>query len=357
MTTSPTTQPSVRPSPVQLLRWGLAAAASGATAGLIISWIPELWRLTTVSGGTEALTAGALVAVAVIGALAAVHLAVVWTLAVLISLAGTRSTAGRIGLRVLRILAPTLARRLSVGVLSASTAFLGTGDPGASDRTDAPIHVPGATVSAPALIDSGAHVTQRGSAQGITRTASSMLTTGRPTDSAPGDRTAQEAASAPEPAAARSGNEPGARPVLAPQSTRAAAARLSPALPAEQSEGEDGSARTTRPPLAWGNDSKAPERTTSGTDAEQQPTAPRDTVRTDPAADEPARTVTVRPGDTLWSITDDLLGEDPDSDARIARHWPLLHEANRPLIGPDPDHIEPGQELTVPHPLSPKEQS
>lgn len=357
MTTSPTTQSSVRPSSVQLLRWGLAAAASGATAGLIISWIPELWRLTTVSGGTETLTAGALVAVAVIGALAAVHLAVVWTLAVLISLAGTRSTAGRIGLRVLRILAPTLARRLSVGVLSASTAFLATGDPGASDRPDVPIHVSGATVSAPARIDSAAHVTQRGSGQGITRTASSVLTTGRSTDSTLGDRTAQEAASTPEPAAARSGNEPGARPVLAPQSTRAAAARLSPALPAEQPEDEDGAARSPRPPLAWGRDGETPRSTAPGTETERPVTDQHGTAQTDAAADEPVRTVTVRPGDTLWSITDDLLGDDPDSDARIARHWPLLHEANRPLIGPDPDHIEPGQELTVPHPLSPKEQS
>ena len=51
-----------------------------------------------------------------------------------------------------------------------------------------------------------------------------------------------------------------------------------------------------------------------------------------------ARTYTVRPGDTLSGIAAGLgLGD-----------WRPLYEANKSVIGPDPDLIRPGQVLTVP---------
>jgi nucleoid-associated protein YgaU len=56
---------------------------------------------------------------------------------------------------------------------------------------------------------------------------------------------------------------------------------------------------------------------------------------------------TVRPGDTLWSLTAERLGPDATT-AEIAAAWPRLYAANRDLIGPDPAHIEPGQHLTLP---------
>jgi nucleoid-associated protein YgaU len=58
--------------------------------------------------------------------------------------------------------------------------------------------------------------------------------------------------------------------------------------------------------------------------------------------------VVVRPGGTLWSITDDVLGPAPDDPSLPALSWPLLHEANRDVIGEDPDLLLPGQVLTVP---------
>ena len=56
-----------------------------------------------------------------------------------------------------------------------------------------------------------------------------------------------------------------------------------------------------------------------------------------------ARTVEVEPGDSLWSIAEERVGKN-----RTTECWPRLYAENRRAIGPDPDHIEPGQELTVP---------
>jgi nucleoid-associated protein YgaU len=68
------------------------------------------------------------------------------------------------------------------------------------------------------------------------------------------------------------------------------------------------------------------------------------------AASEPERleqTVVVRRGDTLWAIARARLGSRADvaSTAREVRRW---HDANRDVIGPDPDLIHPGQRLDAP---------
>lgn len=64
-------------------------------------------------------------------------------------------------------------------------------------------------------------------------------------------------------------------------------------------------------------------------------------------SDEPA--VTVRPGDSLWSITAAHLPADAVV-ADVAAAWPRWYEANRAVIGPDPDLIHPGQVLHPPAP-------
>lgn len=61
------------------------------------------------------------------------------------------------------------------------------------------------------------------------------------------------------------------------------------------------------------------------------------------------RRVVVRPGDTLWSIARAELGP-TCSDQAIATRWPDWYGANAAVIGPDPDHLEPGQVLQQPSP-------
>jgi resuscitation-promoting factor RpfA len=64
--------------------------------------------------------------------------------------------------------------------------------------------------------------------------------------------------------------------------------------------------------------------------------------------DRPARaTVTVRPGDCLWSLAARSLGPDADT-AQVATQWPHWWAANRAVIGADPDLLRPGLRLQVP---------
>jgi nucleoid-associated protein YgaU len=58
-------------------------------------------------------------------------------------------------------------------------------------------------------------------------------------------------------------------------------------------------------------------------------------------------TLTVRRGDTLWSIAAAHLGPGA-TDAEVAAEWPRWYEANRAVIGDDPDEIVPGQQLQTP---------
>ena len=60
---------------------------------------------------------------------------------------------------------------------------------------------------------------------------------------------------------------------------------------------------------------------------------------------------TVRPGESLWSITADLL-HTTDRGA-IASAWPTLWAANRVVVGRDPGLIRPGTVLQVPEALLP----
>lgn len=66
-----------------------------------------------------------------------------------------------------------------------------------------------------------------------------------------------------------------------------------------------------------------------------------------PTSLPPSTTVTVAPGDTLWSIAAAHLGADA-SRQEIAASWPGWYDVNRATIGADPDRIRPGTELAVP---------
>lgn len=79
-----------------------------------------------------------------------------------------------------------------------------------------------------------------------------------------------------------------------------------------------------------------------------RPTAPDGVglVSTQPHQTLPDQVV-VRRGDTLWDIAARHLGPGA-SVADVATEWPRWYAENADAIGPDPDLIVPGLELTVP---------
>jgi len=80
----------------------------------------------------------------------------------------------------------------------------------------------------------------------------------------------------------------------------------------------------------------------SGLPLPDRAVAPRD--RAHPAAPP---TVTVRAGDSLWSIAEDDLPAGATTRA-IARRWRAIYDANRRIVGPHPDSVIPGQQLRPP---------
>lgn len=144
-----------------------------------------------------------------------------------------------------------------------------------------------------------------------------------------------------------------AGPSAAAEGGRAArAGGAPPAPPAPRSPARAGTGGAVdqapaSPTAAPGSGSQTPRPAPGPTGARSAP-AP---AAPDPGASPDGPTsVTVRPGDTLWSITATALRS--TDDARIAASWPRLYEANAAAIGPDPSLLLPGQVLTIPEELS-----
>ncbi len=69
----------------------------------------------------------------------------------------------------------------------------------------------------------------------------------------------------------------------------------------------------------------------------QQTVALASTTRPAP---EPPKTYTVKPGDTLWAIAKQTLGD--------GSRWREIYQANSDVIGKDPNLIRPGQVFRIP---------
>ena len=83
--------------------------------------------------------------------------------------------------------------------------------------------------------------------------------------------------------------------------------------------------------------------------ATAQPTRARPAPTTPPAPVGASGQVVVRPGDCLWDLADRALGGHA-APARIAAVWPAWWQANRAVIGTDPDLLRPGMHLRRPTP-------
>lgn len=274
---------------------GAAIAAAGAAAmGLSVG---SLRDLAATSVGQETLIIWVLLGCAGLGTLLCLYLALIWTLAATVLLAGPASRSGAALLSLLRVLAPQLARRLAGGAAVATATTVLT-------------LAPGMAAQSPEHADP---VSERTT---LSQTAELHSAEASPEDPVP------EAAA--------------------------------PGTPAQTSGGKGAAAPL--PPLGWEDGSEpagadpASPKPSPGPVTGETASAPEGSDAVDPGEDgsAPVRTVVVHQGDSLWSISDDLLGPGADHPAEIAAAWPLLYDTNKDEIGADPNRLHPGQELTVP---------
>src|SRR5690606_11981209 len=279
----------------------------------------ELFDIAGASAGTEALLAWVLVGAAVLGALLCLRFALVWMLAAAVLAAGPTGRTGTALLAALRVLAPRLARRLTTGAALATAATALTFGP---------------ALAAPASVlleDDGVH-------DAPMQQTAQMLPVDAPVPSDGGGE--EEDATAPASPPPLGWGET-ASPAPTPETEQDEEASDDDAAPEEQtSTAEDNSsgddpAHSAAPAAAdTASDSKTDTDTSTETDTVTE------------------RTITVHTGDSLWSISRDLLGQGAATDPEIAAAWPLLHAANQDRIGADPDLLHPGLELVVPAELT-----
>ncbi|MEP6463368.1 MAG: hypothetical protein ABJC62_08135 [Frankiaceae bacterium] len=85
----------------------------------------------------------------------------------------------------------------------------------------------------------------------------------------------------------------------------------------------------------------------SSSESRQPPGPHKSRTAAAPAVASAGAAVTVRGGDTLWAIARRGLGGFP-TQAEVATAWPRWYAANRAVIGPNPDVLQPGDVLRDP---------
>jgi nucleoid-associated protein YgaU len=147
------------------------------------------------------------------------------------------------------------------------------------------------------------------------------------------------------------------RAVAAALGVAVVAGAAGPALgdPSEPSTGHAHrtSARAGKPtgvPTGVLNGLAVPDRTAGAATAARRPAARRP-ISQRPVV-RPEGAVVVHRGDSLWSISADLLPPRA-TDRDITEAWHRLHRANSRRVGPDPDLILPGTPLAVPERSTP----
>ena len=307
-TIDPTALRSERPTPWSPVGRALAGSLLGLAVGvsaLLVLLAPARQASALVPGAARAddvlLVLMAWVGVGLAGWLAAGSL-----LGVLALLPGT---TGRVAAEVAERVTPLAVRRLLTFTLGAAVGSCA---------------LPAAPVASAATAPAG-----RTSVVPEPRSANDELVPGyAPTVASAGPDAASPAGGA----RTRVDDGPGFLPTLAPLEGR----RVDPPAPAGSASGASAPAVTRGP----GYLPSAPPRVHDADGPRLLVPAPR-------LASSTHELVTVRRGDSLWSIASRHLGSGA-SDVQVAREWPRWYAANRDLIGDDPDLLVPGQQLRPP---------
>ena len=331
-----------------------------------VSWVDALSGRQTGTQGPVSITATAETAILVTASVL-VWLLLAWVMAVWIAAVAGRlpGAPGRCGRALLRRIAPATAGRIvaaAVGVsLLAGTsacAVPALGDPGSGASTGAV--ATSITTSTPAPLGGGAGVVDTAtSTAAATPTATDPASlddvlssisidwpaVGSPTgavDTAPQPTPDVPAAITPATTTTAATTTPAdstAPDPAPPDPAPTGIAPLDPPRPAAPSKGSTGVAPALPTTGAPTDPDQKPANTTQPTSEPANPVS---------GVDSPGR-VAVRSGDTLWSIAHHHLGPDA-TDQEIDTAWRAWYSANAPVIGDNPDLIQPGQLLLPPDP-------
>lgn len=320
-----------------------AAAVGGATlAWALATRAVSTARnpLLTVDGVVES-------SVVAVGAVAAAWLAVSCALAALCVGARTVGLTWRAGERAVQRFAPAAVRRvLGVAVATTLAATVATGA-GAAEPLAGPAAAPvGQPAGQVQVVDLG-WMPSTAVTEGATRPVArpTAAPTPVPDDlgwvpSGPAHDETSARSDERTPAATATADAAVVAPSSAPSPT------ASPAVTVTAASSDDGRTATTDVAPDPAAPRTTPARRTSAQPAAEAPSRTPTTSRAAGAASDDV-VVVVRAGDTLWSIAAEHLGS--DASARdVAAAWPAWFHANADEIGDDPDHIVPGQRLTVP---------
>lgn len=301
----------------------LATAASLLALALVLTCLQAVSALVAVPTswwGPSQLSAALVALASAAGAAGAAWHALSALLALLVLPARGRRRAAAPAQRLLARWGAPWVRRILVGTLSLSAVT-------------AP-----ALAAVPTPDDLGWRPTQ--SAPAPAPQAADDVAAGDPAAGDPATGPAPEDTAGPSPAdPAAPGTAPGG--TAPPGGLPSGAAPSSPTAPGPQGA----------PPGAPGYPGAPGSQGSPAPGAEEEATAPAPAGTGASHGTRATGSHTVRPGESLWSITADLL-HTTDRGA-IASAWPTLWAANRVVVGRDPGLIRPGTVLQVPEALRP----
>ncbi|WP_341855979.1 hypothetical protein [Brachybacterium sp. GPGPB12] len=332
---------------------GASSLGAVAAAGGAVAMTKAARTLGSTAGGAhgeERLIGWVLVGLAGAGALLCLYLALIWGLAAAVLLAGPAGRTGRMLPPALRVLAPRLARRVSMGAaVATATTGLVLGPALASERLQLEESAPATSQTsqelpgdepatpgreAPQEAGAGEPLPSLGWGEDPATAAEEPATSPAP------DGESDEAPTTARPSDEGTPQETGAEGTEASKGAQESPHSESPADEAspDSSETPDGTgspdgseASDTRVDPAKDSPDEPPAAgSTPSATGSTQPSAGDDEAAGDAGGDAdapPPRTVVVQKGDTLWSLTDDVLGPGPDDPAPLAEALPLAARA------------------------------